>query len=72
MTIASLPLSMGRRPCCHQDGIITLITMALLPLIHDGFVPFFAMVSLPSSSWRHHPCCNGIFVIINAQVSLSS
>jgi hypothetical protein len=39
--------------------------MALLPLIHDGVVALVVMALLPSSSWRHCPCCNRIVVIIN-------
>jgi hypothetical protein len=46
--------------------------MALLLLIRNGVVSLFAMVLAPSSSWRCHPCCNGIFVIINAQIFLPS
>jgi hypothetical protein len=39
--------------------------MALFPFIHDRFVPLIAMALLPFSSWHHHPCCNGVVVIID-------
>jgi hypothetical protein len=69
MTMATLPLLMRRRPCRCQDGVVALITMASLPLIHNGNVALIAMASLPSSSWRCSPCCNGIIVNINEQAS---
>jgi hypothetical protein len=58
-------LSMHRHPCHHQAGIAALVTMVLLPLIHDGIVALVTMVSLPSSSWHCPPHCNGIVVIIH-------
>jgi hypothetical protein len=65
MTMVLLPLLMRRRLCCRQDDIVSLITMALLPLIRDGVVDFVVIVLLPSSSWRYCPHCNGVVVIIN-------
>jgi hypothetical protein len=64
--MALLPLSMRRHPCHCQDGIVDLVTMALLPLIHNGVVALVMMALLLSSSWHCHPICNGVVVIINA------
>ncbi len=80
MTMVSLPLLMGRHPCHRIDGVIALITMALLPLIWDSVVTLVMMALLPSSSWHclfvamvsvsslmcRHPChhCNGIVALI--------
>jgi hypothetical protein len=44
---------------------ISLVTMALLPLIHGSVVALFAIASLPSSSWRCCPHRNGVIIIIN-------
>jgi hypothetical protein len=55
MTVALMPLSMHRRPCRCLDGVISLITMASLPLIYNGVVALIAMASLLSSSWHHCP-----------------
>ncbi len=65
--MVSLPLWMHRHPCCCQAGIVALVTMALTLLIHDDIIALVAMTSLPSSSWRHCPCCIGIFIIINGR-----
>jgi hypothetical protein len=46
-------------------SMVALVTMALLPLIHNGVVARIVMVSSPSSSWRCCPCCNDINIIIN-------
>ncbi len=56
---------MRRLLCHHQAGIVAHVTMALLPLIHNGIAALVMMVSLPSSSWRLCPHCNGVVVIIN-------
>jgi hypothetical protein len=55
MTMALLPLSMCRRPCCCQDGVVSLVTMASMPLIRNGVVALIAMALLLSSSWHHCP-----------------
>jgi hypothetical protein len=55
MTMALLPLSMHRRPCCCQDGVVSLVTMALLRLIRNGVVSLIVMALLLSSSWPHCP-----------------
>jgi hypothetical protein len=55
MMMALLLLSMHRCPCHCRDGVIALVTMALLPLIRNGVVALIAMVSLLSSSWHHRP-----------------
>jgi hypothetical protein len=72
MTIALLPLSMRRHPCCCQASVIALVTMVLLPLIRNSVVVLVAMVLLLSSSWCHCPCYNGAVIIINAQASSPS
>jgi hypothetical protein len=72
MTMASLPLSMRRCPCCHHAGVVALVTMALLPLIRKGVVSLIAivvdlvaMVSLSSSMRRHpHHHHNGIVALV--------
>jgi hypothetical protein len=67
----SLPLM--RWHCCPcNNGIVALITMVLLSLIHNGLVVLAMMELLPSSSWCHCPHCNGVVVIMDAQVSLPS
>ncbi len=58
MTMALLLVSMHIRPCSCQDGVVTLVTMALLPLILNGVVTLIAMVLLLSSSWHHCPAFN--------------
>jgi hypothetical protein len=63
---------MRRHLCCHQDGIVALVTMASLPLIRNGIVALVVLALLPSSSWHHLLYRNGIVVIINAQASLPS
>ncbi len=50
MMMALLQLSMYRCLCYHQDGVVVLVTMALLPLICNGNVSLIAMALLPSSS----------------------
>ncbi len=65
MTMALLPISMHRHPCCCQAGVVALITIALLPLIRNGIVALFAMALSPSSSWCCPPCCNGIAITID-------
>jgi hypothetical protein len=55
MTMALLPLLMHRCPCRCQDGAVSLVTMASLPLIHNGVVALIAMALLLSSSWHHCP-----------------
>jgi hypothetical protein len=67
MTMVSLPLWMHRHPFCCRAGIVALVTMALTLLIRKDIVALFAMASLPSSSWRHCPCCIGIVIIINGR-----
>jgi hypothetical protein len=44
---------------------ISLVTMALLSLIHNGVVALIVIASLPSSSWCCFPLCNGVVVIID-------
>jgi hypothetical protein len=44
---------------------VSLVTMALLPLIHDGVVALVVIELLPSSSWHCCPHCNGVVVIID-------
>jgi hypothetical protein len=44
---------------------ISLVTMALLPLIRNGVVALVMIALLPSSSWHHCPHCNGVIAIIN-------
>jgi hypothetical protein len=63
--MALLLLSMRRHPCRHQNGILSLVTMVLLPLICDGVVTLVMIVLFPSSSWRHCPHCNGAVVFVN-------
>jgi hypothetical protein len=46
--------------------------MTLSPLICDGIVALVTMALLPSSSWHCQPCCNGVIVIIDVQMSLPS
>jgi hypothetical protein len=65
MTMALLPLLICRCPCCYQAGIVALVTMALLPLIRNGFVALDAMALSLSSSWHCCPCCNGVIAIID-------
>jgi hypothetical protein len=65
MMMASLLLLMRRCPCRHQDGVISLITMVLSPLIHGGVVVLIVIALLPSSSWHCCPHCNGFIVIID-------
>jgi hypothetical protein len=65
MTMVLLPLSMHRRHCCCQAGVIALVTMALLSLICDGVVALITIVLLSSSSWHCYPCCNGMVIIID-------
>jgi hypothetical protein len=72
MTMVLLPLLMHRHPCYNQDGIVSLVTMAFLPLIRNGIVVIIVIALLPSLSWHHCPCCNGIVVMSNAQASLPS
>jgi hypothetical protein len=67
MTMALLPLS--RYPCCYEAGVVSLVTMTSSTLIHNSVVALIMMVLLPSSSWSHCPCCNGI-VVINDVVAL--
>jgi hypothetical protein len=55
MMMALLPLLMHRCPCRCQGGVVTLVTMAFLPLIHNNVVALIAMVSSLSSSWPHCP-----------------
>ncbi len=55
MKLASFLLSMHRYPCRCLDGVVSLVTMALLPLICNGIVALIAMASLLSSSWHHCP-----------------
>jgi hypothetical protein len=69
MMMALLPLSMHRHPCHRQAGFVALVTMALLPLIHDGVVALVAMVLLPSSIWHCRPRRNGV-IIINHDIAL--
>jgi hypothetical protein len=42
MMMVLLPLLMFRHPCHPQAGVISLVTMALLPLICDGDVALVA------------------------------
>jgi hypothetical protein len=65
MTMALLPLSMRRCLCHCQDGVVSLVTIASLPLIHNSVVALVVIASLPSLSWRCCPCCNGVAIIIN-------
>jgi hypothetical protein len=44
---------------------VSLVTKASWPLIRNGVVALIMIVSLPSSSWRCCPHCNGVDVIIN-------
>jgi hypothetical protein len=55
MTMVLLPLLMHRHPCHCRDGVVSLVTMASLPLIRNGVVALIAMASLLSSSWCHCP-----------------
>ncbi len=55
MTIVVAPLLMHRHPCHCKDGVVSLVTMALLPLICNGVVAFIVMASLLPSSWYHCP-----------------
>jgi hypothetical protein len=61
----SLLLLMQRCPCHCQDGIVSLVTMALLPLIRNGVVALVVIALLLSSSWHCCPHHNGIVVIID-------
>jgi hypothetical protein len=51
--MASLSSLMRRYPCCHHNGIVAFVTMALLPLsgvfaiIAMAIVALVAMASLP-------------------------
>ncbi len=67
--------------CPCDDGVITiadvqvslpffemgvsLVTMALPPLIRDGVVALVVIALLPSSSWHHFPHPNCVIVIID-------
>jgi hypothetical protein len=44
---------------------VTLVTIALLPLIRDGVVALFMIALLSSSSWCCCPQHNGVVVIID-------
>ncbi len=72
MMMASLPVLMCRCPCHRQNGVVTLGTMALLPLILNSIVTLVAMVSSLSSSWCCWPLHNGVVIIIDVQASLLS
>jgi hypothetical protein len=65
MMMALLPLSMRRHPCHCQDGVVSLVTMALSPLICDGVVALVVIALLLSSSWHCCPHCNGVLIIID-------
>jgi hypothetical protein len=47
---------------------VSLVTMALLPLIQDGVVALVVIALLPSSSWHCCPHCYGVVIIINVIV----
>jgi hypothetical protein len=47
---------------------VSLVTMALLPLIRDGVVALVVIALLLSSSWQCCPHCNGVVVIIDVIV----
>jgi hypothetical protein len=55
MTMVVALLLMHRRPCHSQDGVVSLVTMALLPLIRNGVVALIVLASLLPSSWHHCP-----------------
>jgi hypothetical protein len=44
---------------------VSLITMALLPLIPNGVVALVVIALVPSSSWHRCPHHNGVVVIID-------
>ncbi len=46
-------------------AFFALVSMALLPLIHNGIVALVTIELLLSSSWHHCYYCNGVVVIIN-------
>ncbi len=71
MAMASLPLSMHRCPCCHQAGVVALVTMASSPLICIGVVALVVMALLPSLSWCSCPCCNGVIIITSVIVLIA-
>jgi hypothetical protein len=56
---------MHRHACRCQDGVVSLVTMVLLPLICDVVVALVVIALLLSSSWHCCPRCNGVIVIIN-------
>ncbi len=72
MTMSSLPLSMCRRSCHCQAGVVSIVTMVLLPLICNSFVALVTMallhpqagivalvaILLSSSSICRRPCCH--------------
>jgi hypothetical protein len=69
MTMVLLQLLMPRRPCRCQDGVVSLVTMALLPLICDGVVALVVIASLLSSSWQCCPHCNDVIIDVIALVA---
>jgi hypothetical protein len=76
--ITLLPLLQWR--CCrHQAGVVTLVTMALLPLLmhmylchcHNGVVALIVLAPLPTLHRHCHPYCASVVFLI-ALTSLPS
>jgi hypothetical protein len=51
---------------------VSLVTMALLPLIRDGVVSLIVIALSPSSSWHCCPHCSGVVLIINVIALVAS